>query len=132
MNRRDRGFGALLALALLLAAGCDTLPGGAPPPGDLADNTPPSADTELARHNHLVTQLIAFALQEGVTALDPGGDPRSAAVARDAAQVAGFRIEDSAALKLTLERSADGVETLILRDAAGSVVWRSRPPQQGR
>lgn len=128
MNFFRCGLAAFTALAVLFGAGCDTLPGGDPPAGDLADNTPPSAETELARHNHLVTQLIAFALQHGVTALDPGDDPRCAAVARDAAQVAGFRVEAGAALKLEPESPGQGGETLIVSDPARGIVWRSLPP----
>ncbi len=128
MSNLRCGIAAFAVLAALLGAGCDTLPGGAPPAGDLADNTPPPADTELARHNHLVTQLIAFALQEGVAALDPGDDPRCAAVARDAAHVAGFRVEAGAALKLRSEKSEQDGVTLTLSDPARGIVWRSSPP----
>ena len=128
LPRRSLAVSAVLAvLAAALGAGCDTLPGGDPPPGALADNTPPPADTDLARHNQLVTQLTAYALQVGLDELDPGDDLRTAAIARDAAAVAGFRIGPSAALKLRLERAADGAETLGLSDAEHRIVWRSLP-----
>jgi|GEM_PF-6666768 len=131
MKRPRRGPGALLALLLLLPplCGCDTLPGGEPPAGNLADNSA-VAETELARHNHLVTQLIAYSLQAGVRALDPGPDERCSAIARDAARVAGFRIAAAASLKLALERSPEGAETLTLRDAERRLVWRSLPPRR--
>ena len=128
MNFFRRGLAVLAALAALFVAGCDTLPGGDPPTGALADNAPPPADTELARHNHLVTQLIAFVLQNGVAALDPGDDPRCAAVARDAAQLAGFRVEAGAALKLASESSGQGGTTLTVSDPKRGIVWRSQPP----
>ena len=128
MSRLRYGLAAFAVFAALFGAGCDTLPGGDPPAGNLADNTPPPADTELARHNRLVTKMIAYALQEGVEALDPGDDPRCAAVARDAAQVAGFRVEAGAALKLEPESSEKGGLTLIISDPARGIVWRSLPP----
>lgn len=127
MKRPIRGgfIYALTAAALLAAAGCETLPSGTPPPGNITDNTPPPDDTPVARHNRLVTQLIAFALQNGLSALDPGKDPELSAVARDAAAVAGFRIAAGAPLKLVMTRAADGSPELAVTDAKQKVVWRS-------
>ena len=117
----------LLPVALLLAAGggCDTLPGGTPPPGNITDNTPPPDDTPVARHNRLVTQLIAFALERQVAALDPGEDPELRSLARDAAAVAGFALTADAPLKLVMTRAADGSPELAVTDAKQAVVWRS-------
>lgn len=128
MNRYRRGnslCACLAAATLLAAAGCETLPGGTPPPGNITDNTPPPDDTPVARHNRLVTQLIAFALQNEVRSLDPGKDPELQKVARDAAAVAGFGIAAGAPLKLVRERADDGSMELAVTDAKQRVVWRS-------
>ena len=128
MKRPVRGgfVHVLSAAALLFAAtGCEILPSGTPPPGNIADNTPPPDDTPVARHNRLVTQLIAYALQTGLRSLDPGSDPELQALARDAAAVAGFEIAAEAPLKLVTARAADGSMELAVTDAKQAVVWRS-------
>ena len=53
---------AAACAVLAFAAGCDTLPEGDPPEGNLTDNTPPPVTSPLALRNHLTTQLIVFAL----------------------------------------------------------------------
>jgi len=130
MTRRLTGIfiAAAAAAALLLAAGCDSLPDGEPPPGNLTDNAPPPVATPLAVRNHLATQLIVFALQHGVTRLDPGGDPESVAIAVEAARTAGFRLDPDAPLRIDLERGADGAADLTATDANGVEVWRSQRP----
>jgi len=117
---------ALLAAALL-AAGCDTLPQGDPPVGDLADNTPPAATGATARRNLLVTQLSVYALGHAVRELYVEREPEVQAIARDAALVAGFVFREDAALRLAGCRGEDGVLELVISSADGRVVWRSAP-----
>ena len=121
---------AAVAAALLLAfaAGCDTLPEGDPPQGNLTDNSQPPVTTPLAMRNHLATQLIVFALRDGVTELDPGTDPETLAIAVEASRTAGFRIRRNAPLRLELVRSPDGVIELKAVGADGAEVWRSQRP----
>lgn len=119
---------AAAAAALLLAAGCDALPDGEPPPGDLVSNSPPPVVTPLAMKNHLATQLIVFALQHGVTALDPGSDPETQMIAVEAARTAGFRLDPAAPLRLDLVRDPSGGIDLTATDAGGVEVWRSQRP----
>lgn len=120
---------AVAAAALLLAAtGCDALPDGEPPEGDLVSNAPPPVVTPIAVKNHLATQLIVFALQRGVTAFDPGGDPETQMIAVEAARTAGFRLDRAAPLRLGLVRDASGGIDLTVTDAKGVEVWRSRRP----
>ena len=116
------------AAALAFAAGCDALPDGDPPEGDLTDNGQPPVTTRLALRNHLATQLIVYALQNGVTELDPGSDPDAVAVAAEAARTAGFRLARNAPLRLVTERDADGMLRLTAADAEGREVWRSQRP----
>ena len=129
-----RRFGAFISAAvaagvlLLLAAGCDALPDGEPPEGNLVDNTPPPVATPLAVRNNLATQLIVFALQRGITRLDPGSDPESVAIAVEALRTAGFRLDPTSPLRLDLKRSADGGIDLAATDAGGAEVWRSQRP----
>ena len=120
----------LLAAALLLAtAGCDTLPEGEPPEGDLTSNDQPPVRSPLALRNHLVTQLIMFALQEGLTSLDPGDDPETVAIAAEAARMAGFRLDRGSRLSLKMERSANGAADLVaVGKADRNEVWRSQRP----
>ena len=120
---------ALAAALLAIAAGCGLLPDGDPPEGDLTDNTPPPAVTPLAVRNHLATQLIVFALQNGVTELDPGADAEVVAVAADAARTAGFRLVRGAPLGLKIVCDRDGAKKLVaLRNADQTEVWRSQRP----
>jgi len=119
---------AVAALLLAFAAGCEMLPAGDPPEGDLTDNTPPPVATPLALRNHLATQLIVFAISNGVTAFDPGSDPDAVAIAAEAAQTAGFRLESGAPLRLMLRRDGDGVDLVAVRRASGDEVWRSQRP----
>lgn len=129
MKRQTSGILIAAAAAmLLLAAGCDALPDGEPPPGNLTDNAPPPVVTPLAVRNHLATQLIVFALQHGVTRLDPGGDPESVAIAVEASRTAGFRLDPTSPLRLGLEHGADGAIDLTATDANGAEVWRSQRP----
>ena len=121
-------FIAAAAAILLLATGCNALPEGEPPPGDLTDNAPPPVVTPLAMKNHLATQLIVFALQRGITRLDPGSDPESVAIALEASRTAGFRLDPDSPLRLALKRSADGGIDLTATDAGGVEVWRSQRP----
>ena len=124
----QRFFIAAAAVVMLLAAaGCDALPDGEPPEGNLTDNAPPPVVTPLAVRNHLATQLIVFALQRGVTRLDPGNDPETLAIAVEAARTAGFRLDPTAPLRLYLERGADGSVELTATDG-GAEVWRSQRP----
>ena len=129
MTRNSCGFflAAAATLLLLVTTGCDALPDGEPPPGNLTDNTPPPLVTPLAVRNNLATQLIVFALQHGVTRLDPGDDPETLAVAVEAARTAGFRLDPTAPLRLDLERGADGSVELTATDG-GAEVWRSQRP----
>ena len=120
MTRRPYGF-------FIAAAGCDALPDGEPPEGNLTDNSPPPVVTPLAVRNNLATQLIVFALQHGVTRLDPGSDPETIAIAVEAARTAGFRLDPTASLRLDLERGADGTAELAASDG-GTEVWRSQRP----
>jgi hypothetical protein len=120
-------FAAAAAL-LALAAGCDALPAGDPPEGELTDNGQPPVTTPLALRNHLATQLIVYTLQNGVTELDPGRDPEAVAVAAEAARTAGFRLARNAPLRLAAARDADGMLRLAAEDAEGKVVWRSQRP----
>lgn len=121
---------AAVAAAALLPAltGCDALPEGEPPPGDLVSNTPPPVVTPLAIRNHLATQLIVFALQRGVTGIDPGSDPEAQLIAVEAARTAGFRLDRSAPLRLALVRDPSGAIDLTATDANGVEVWRSQRP----
>lgn len=119
---------AAAALLLAFAAGCDTLPEGDPPKGDLTDNSQPPVTTPLAMRNHLTTQLIVFALQNGVTELDPGSDPEALAIAVEASRTVGFRFSRNAPLRLELARSEGGVMELKAIGADGAEVWRSRRP----
>ena len=121
---------ALFAAAAVLAlgAGCSALPDGDPPEGDLTDNGQPPVTTPLAMRNHLAAQLIVYALQNGVTELDPGSDPEAVAVAADAARTAGFRLARNAPLRLVPGRDADGMLRLTAEDAEGKAVWRSQRP----
>ena len=132
MKRRFhlRPVAAAAAAALLaLSVGCDTLPAGDPPKGNLTDNTPPPAATPLAEKNRLATQLIVFALRNGVAELDPGDDAAVAAVAADAARTAGYKLVPGAKLRLRRERSGDGATVLVaVRAADGTEVWRSQRP----
>lgn len=129
--RRPRlGAAILAAVALLaLAAGCDTLPEGEPPDGPLTDNAQPPVTSARALHNHLVTQLIMFAFQNGVTSLDPGGDPATAAIAAEASRTAGFRLERGAPLALKLVWCENGGADLVATQKSdGAEVWRSQLP----
>ena len=129
MKRRIALFPtAAAALLLAFAAGCEMLPAGDPPAGDLTDNSQPPVTTPLALRNHLATQLIVFAISNGVTALDPGSDQETAAIAAEAARTAGFRLESGAPLRLMLRRDAGGVDLVAVRRASGDEVWRSRRP----
>ena len=119
---------AAACAVLAFAAGCDTLPEGDPPEGNLTDNTPPPVTSPLALRNHLTTQLIVFALQNGVTELDPGTDPEAVAIAVEASRTAGFRFSRGAPLRLELVRSDDGMADLAAIDADGVEVWRSQRP----
>ena len=127
-----RRFAAALfagsAALLALAAGCDALPAGDPPVGDLTDNGQPPVTTPLALRTHLATQLIVYTLQNGVAELDPGSDPEAVAVAAEAARTAGFRLARNAPLRLVPGRDADGMLYLVAADAEGKVVWRSQHP----
>lgn len=123
-----RAAAAAAALLLAFAAGCDTLPEGDPPEGNLTDNSQPPVTTPLAMRNHLATQLIVFALQNGVTELDPGTDPEAFAIAVEASRTAGFRFSRNAPLRLELVRGADGVMELKAIGADGAEVWCSQRP----
>lgn len=120
-------FGVFPVAALLLwaAVGCDTLPDGTPPDGSLVDNTPPPADSALARHNRLVTQLVAFALASGLSELSAADDGIAPAVARDASRIVGFTLRSGAGLRLFGVRKADGKVELVLRSSDGAVCWSS-------
>lgn len=129
MRRRLALVPAAAAAALLaFAAGCDLLPAGDPPEGDLTNNAPPPVATALAMRNHLATQLIVFAIRNGVTALDPGSDPETVAIAAEAAQTAGFRLVSGAPIRLMLRRDGTGVDLVAVRSATGAEVWRSKRP----
>ena len=120
---------ALAAVLTAISAGCCFLPDGDPPEGDLTDNTPPPVTTPLAVRNHLATQLIVFALQNGVTEIDPGADAEVIAVAADAARTAGFRLVRGAPLGLKLVCDRDGAKKLVaLRNADQTEVWSSQRP----
>ena len=122
-------FFSLAAALLLAVAGCDTLPEGEPPEGNLTSNDQPPVRSPLALRNHLVTQLIMFALQEGLTSLDPGDDPETVAIAAEAARMAGFRLDRGAGLALKLERSANGATDLVaIGKTDRNEVWRSQRP----
>ena len=128
-----RRLGALIAVAgavlLLAAAGCDALPDGEPPDGPLTDNRQPPVTSPRALRNHLVTQLIMFALERGVTSIDPGSDPATVAIAAEAAQTAGFRLDRAAPLAIKLEHGADGAAALVAaQKSAPGELWRSRRP----
>ena len=118
---------AVTAFAALLfgAAGCDSLPSGTPPEGNIVDNTPPPAESGTALHNKLVTELVAFALSSGLTALRPEDDGVSPHVAQDAARIVGFAIRPDAELRLGIVRGPDGATELLLRDADDTIRWRS-------
>ena len=100
------------ALLALVVCGCDTLPAGDPPAGPLADNTPVEAVSPTAVRNRRVTALISYALQNGLSAL-AAADDAAAAVARDAAMVAGFSVAPS-----------DGVVPVLKSDGSGMVLCR--------
>ena len=119
---------AAAALLLAFAAGCDTLPEGDPPEGNLTDNSQPPVTTPLALRNHLATQLIVFSLQNGVAELDPGTDPEAIAIAVEAARTAGFRLSRGAPLRLELVRTNDGGADLTAIGADGAEAWRSQRP----
>ena len=123
---RLRPAAAAAAALLALAAGCDSLPDGEPPKGDLTDNAPTPVSTPLAVKNHLTTQLIVFALRNDVADLDPGDDAEVIAIAADAARTAGFKLVRGAELKLRLARRDGGMELAAVRD--GVEVWRSQRP----
>ncbi len=112
-------------LVLLAGCGCEILPGGEPPPGNLADNTPPPATSPRAVYNGLVTRLSVFALQENIRAVAVDEDDLARAVAHDAARVAGFRIMPEAEYRLCARREKDGSVELILRRKDNSVRWQS-------
>jgi len=118
--RRARITAYAAALVTLLLCGCDTLPGGTPPAGPLADNTPPPAATAAARHNRRVTALISCALQNGLTAI-AAADDAAAAVARDAANVAGFSVAPPDGT-MPILRSDDSGIALFRPD--GTELWR--------
>ena len=126
-----RACGIALAAAaalMLLASGCDTLPDGDPPQGDLTDNTQPPVTSALALKNHLATELIVYALQNDVKWLDPGSDPEVIAIAADASGTAGFRLVRGAPLRLGSGRDSDGMTYLTVSDADGKELWRSKRP----
>lgn len=117
-------FAAVLPL-LGLAPGCDTLPAGTPPEGDIVDNAPETAESRLALHNRLVTEFVAFALTSGISELRAEDDGISSAVAFDASRIVGFLVRPDAQFKLGAETNADGDTKLILRDAVGKLLWQS-------
>jgi len=120
MRRILIAAGTAALLAALLWCGCDTLPAGDPPPGPLADNTPPDAETLTARHNRRVTALISCVFQNGLSALAPADDV-AAEVARDAAKVAGFRVLPPGGAVPVLVSGESG---MTLRTPGGTVLWR--------
>ena len=128
MKRSAALFPAAAAALLIFAAGCDALPAGDPPEGDLTSNAQPPVVTAEALRNHLATQLIVFSLKHNVEAVDPGSDPEAVAVAVEAAQTAGFRLERSAPLRLELQRDASGTDLVLIRRDSGAEVWRSQRP----
>ena len=132
MNKKRgiRSFTAALAAALLAAvAGCDTLPDGDPPEGNLTDNSQPPITSPRARRNHLVTQLIMFALENDLESIDPGSDPETVSIAAEAARTAGFTLDRRAPLLLRLERGENGTTDLTAIQKSGAAeVWRSRRP----
>lgn len=126
---RRAALGIAAAALLLAAAGCELLPAGDPPAGNLTDNTSPPANTPLAVRNGLITQLIAFALQNGVTELDPGSDPEGMVIAAEAAKSAGFRLDPASPLRLDFKRRGDGTaELAAVRKQPEAEVWRSLRP----
>ena len=129
-TRGTRSFAAALAAALLAAvAGCDTLPEGDPPAGPLTDNSQPPISSPQALRNHLVTQLIMFALSDDLESIDPGSDPETVSIAAEAARTAGFTLDRRAPLLLRLVRGKDGtLDLTAIRKSAGGEVWRSRRP----
>lgn len=129
MKSRIPLFAAVAAGALLLlAAGCDSLPAGDPPEGDLTSNEPPPVTSALALRNHLATQLIVYALRSGVASLDPGNDPETVAIAVEAARTVGFRLERNAPLRLDLRRDGSGADLVAVQRDSGVEVWRSQRP----
>ncbi len=58
-------------LVCLLLAGCQCLPSGDPPPGEIVENPPSQVQSSEAAENRLVTSLSAYLLQhppaDGVT-----------------------------------------------------------------
>ena len=120
MMRSPTPLFAAALLAGICLCGCDTLPRGNPPEGPLADNTPPRTASPAAVRNRRVTALITYALQSGLREL-AAADATAAAVARDAACVAGFSVLPPAPGRAAL-RSDGGGLALVAPD--GVELWR--------
>lgn len=120
--KRPAALGMPLAAALfaLLLCGCDTLPAGDPPPGPLADNTPPAGESPVAVHNRRVTALISCSLQSGLRELAVADDA-AARVAADAARVAGFALLPEDGKRPVLSCGDRGI---VLVRPDGTELWR--------